>query len=272
PVSILRAPMSCIAMSQRVTATNGSRPPLAEAHDLRIVGRHRLVDLDDRIAREAETDSEIRLLSGDRLLVETADVTECRNADHHDPAEAAHIFDLPRGRSPFDGAQAIVDRGLGMALRQVTGDDRALRVPGKGLKRGWHEPGLEFAIPIDEHDKGSIRPATEYLVHALIAAARRREWARRFELDCRGTEFASQVGTSVGGARIGVNGGESRALNGAQAQPQQFPLVPADDDRSDIGPGYSHRRSIHAGACPISASGDATAAVKSLRCGRPSLT
>ena len=79
-------------MGQRMPAAHCADPPLAERQYLGIVRRHRLVDLDDRKAVEAEAHPKVRLLAGDCLLIEAADLPERGDAHGHDPAQRVHIF------------------------------------------------------------------------------------------------------------------------------------------------------------------------------------
>ena len=113
-------------MRQRMSAAHRPRPPLAEARDLGVVRGHVAVDLDDRIARKAEPHAEVRFLAGDRLFVEPSDFPQRGNPGRHDSTEAVHILDRTRRAAPFNRAETIVDRSVGVALGKMAGDDRAV--------------------------------------------------------------------------------------------------------------------------------------------------
>jgi len=108
--------VACVTVRERVPATNGPGPPLPECQDLGVVGCHRMVYLDERMARQGQANTEVRLLSRDRLLVETADLTKRRHSGDHDPAEAVHMLHAPSRPAPFHRAKPIIDRHFRCAL------------------------------------------------------------------------------------------------------------------------------------------------------------
>src|SRR5690242_15427604 len=172
-------------------------PPLGESRDVRVMGGHWSIDLYDRATGRHQTAAQIRLLARDSLKLKASNRQKAGNAGGHDPAEVVHVRDDARRRSPFDGAEAIINGLVRVSLCQVTDNDRTVGSLLERPRRVNRELRIESAVAIEEQNIIYVGQAPESLIKSLIPSSSGGERPCRIKLDDRHSELACDVAAVV---------------------------------------------------------------------------
>ena len=141
-----------------VAGTDVALPPLAKVRYRGVMQGHLGAQAMDCPAGLAKTDAHLRLFAGYDVGVVTADLLEGGDADHRVAAAGVR---LAHWRVPFDVAEAVIDRGVGMLLTAAAADDRPVEILFELLCGKLDPTGDDFAVTIDELNIGAIGNARE---------------------------------------------------------------------------------------------------------------
>ena len=215
----------------RVARAHGPLPPLAQARHGRVVPGHRRVEPHDLPARRPHAEAQIVILRGDDRWIEAADLAKRLGPDEK---VAAAGGDLAHRPVPFDRADAVVDRTLGLALHERAADSGRIVAL---LERhdGPRQPfGIELAVTIEElHEFDAWRQFVESR-EAFIPRTARGERRRHVELDDFDANRAREFDAQIRRAGIDIHDRRAGAAKRAQATAQPVAFVATNDDDSEL--------------------------------------